>query len=147
MKSLAESFAKLRRLSSRERWFLAHAWLLLLVTDLALRVLPFATVLDYCRCPGVSQDTPLPDLPTPVARLAWLVEVAGRYCPAGTSCLKEALVLSWFLARRGVPTTLRVGVGRHEGAFSAHAWLEQDGRIVLGGPNCDAYAPLSPLQR
>lgn len=147
MKSLAESFAKLRRLSPRERWFLAHAWLLLMAADLALRRLPFATILDYCRCRGVSRDTPSPGLSTPVSRLAWLVEVAGRYCPVGTSCLKEALVLSWFLARRGMPTTLRIGVGRHEGAFSAHAWLEQDGRIVLGGPNCDAYAPLSPLHR
>jgi len=147
LKSLAESFAKLRRLPPQERRLLAQAWLLLMATDLALRVLPFATILNYCRRQDVPRDTSSPDLLTPVSRLAWLVEAAGRYCPAGTSCLKEALVLSRLLAQQGTPTTLRIGVGRQAGAFSAHAWLEQDGRIILGGSNRDAYAPLSPLHR
>lgn len=138
---------RLFQLPSRERWLLAHAWLLLLTTDLALRLLPFTTVLEYCRRQNVHREVPVMGLPTPTSRLAWLVEKAGEYCPTGTSCLKEALVLSWLMARSGMPTTLRIGVGRHNGSFAAHAWLEQDGRIVLGGPTCDAYAPLPPLHR
>lgn len=118
-----------------------------MAADLALRILPFTTVLEYCRLRGVSRDTPSMDLLTSASRLAWLVEVAGRYCPAGTSCLKEALVLSWFLARRGMQTTLRIGVGRQAGAFAAHAWLEQNGRVILGDRGRDAYAPLLSIHQ
>ena len=82
------------------------------------------------------------DAPLPTSRIAWLVEKAGQYCPAGTSCLKEVLVLSRLLARRGVATTLRIGVGRQADAFAAHAWLEQDGRVILGDGDIDAYTPL-----
>jgi len=138
---------RLFELPPRERWLLAQAWLLLLTTDLALRLLPFTSVLEYCRRQNVRPADPVMGLPLPTSRLAWLVEKAGQHCPAGTSCLKEALVLSWLMARSGLPTTLRIGVGRHNGSFAAHAWLEQDGRIVLGRPGSDAYAPMTPLHR
>jgi hypothetical protein len=142
LKSLAESFAKLRRLPPQERRLLAQVWLLLLATDLALRLLPFPLILEYCRHQILPQEKHSVDLRPPVSRLARLVETAGRYCPMGTSCLKEALVLSWLLARRGMPATLRIGVGRPDGTFAAHAWLEQDGRVIFGDRGRDAYAPL-----
>ena len=142
MKSIADALAKLGRLSSQERWLLFQAWLLLLLADLALRALPFTTILNCCRHQHVSRRQRSVDALLPASRIAWLVEKAGQYCPAGTSCLKEALVLSRLLARRGIPTTLRIGVGRQADAFAAHAWLEQDGRVILGDGDIDAYAPL-----
>lgn len=142
MNSIIDALAKLRRLTGRERALLLQAWLLLLLADLALRALPFSFVLRYCRRPGGVRGNPAADPSLPALRVASLVEKAGRYCPAGTSCLKEALVLSHLLARRGVPTRLRIGVGRQAEAFAAHAWLEQDGRVILGGKDLDAFARL-----
>jgi hypothetical protein len=147
LKSLAESCAKLRRLSPRERRLFAHVWLLLIAADLALRLLPFTTVLEYCKRQNVRRDCLSMVLPLPVSRLAWLVEAAGRYCPAGTSCLKEALVLSWLLAQQGMPATLRIGVGRQAGALAAHAWLERDGHVILGDKGRDAYAPILSIHQ
>jgi hypothetical protein len=50
---------------------------------------------------------------------------------ARTNCLPRALTLSWLLARRSVPSQLRVGVRRDDrGALAAHAWVEVDGRPV-----------------
>ncbi len=139
MRSITDIAVKLARLSNQERWLLLQAWLLLLLADLALRLLPFSTVLRYfnpaCRsCPA--------DLSIAVARIAWLVEKAGMHCPTETSCLKEALVLSRLLSGRGIPATLRIGVGQQAESFAAHAWLEQDGQVILGGRNVTAYTPL-----
>lgn len=147
MKSLIKPARTLFGLPSQERRLLAQVWLLLLATDLALRLFPFPTILDYCQRRTMPQGKSSTLLLPPTSRLTWLVEAAGRYCPMGTSCLKEALVLSWLLARRGMPATLRIGVGRQNGAFAAHAWLEQDGRVIFGGRGRDAYVPLSPLHR
>ena len=142
MRSTTDVVAKFRQLTGQERWLLAQAWLLLLLSDLALRVFPFRTILHDCRRQQKPQGQQPVDLSVPALRIAWLVEKAGQYCPLGTSCLKEALVLSRLLARRGVPTQLRIGVGRQAEAFAAHAWLEQDGRVILGDRNIEEYAPL-----
>jgi hypothetical protein len=135
---MTDALRLLRQLSRQERWLLAQAWLLLIVADLALRFLPLTALVQYTR----RQRSPRREVSLSVARLAWVVETAGRHCPTGTSCLKEALVLAWLLARRGMPTTLRIGVSHRAGSFAAHAWLEQNGRVILGGNTLAAYTPL-----
>lgn len=143
MKSLSERLQRFSRLPRGERALLAQAWGLFLLVDLALRILPLPRVLalsdrvfrwpkaEAARSPACSS-----------ARLAWLVDVAGRYAPAGATCLKRSLVLSWLLRRRGIATTLRIGVARRDGRIEAHAWLERDGQAIQGLPGPDGYAPL-----
>ena len=45
-------------------------------------------------------------------------------------CLANAVTLTWLLARRGVPAEIVVGV-RKDINFSAHAWVETRGRVLL----------------
>jgi hypothetical protein len=129
----------------RERWLLFEAWCMLLGLDLALRCLPFARVLHFCRDIRTAGDEGNPRSAPPVTQLAWLVTVAGRYSPATATCLTEALALSWLLSRRGIATNIRIGVAHRHGDLAAHAWLEQDGRVILGKEDAAAYAPLRPL--
>lgn len=86
---------------------------------------------------GAASD-PEPDLRS----VRWAVSAASRLLP-GTRCLAQALAGQVLLARRGVPTSLRIGVERSSGAMSAHAWLERDGRAVLGEARPDEFTPLS----
>lgn len=137
---------KLLRLTPGERRFVAEAWLLLLVVDLVLRWISFPTILARCQRvrskPGqLAEAADVPSIP----RAAWLVEVAGRYSLVRTSCLKEALVLSWLMSKRGLATTLKIGVARQSGVLAAHAWVEQNGQIILGSRGNDAYVPLLSL--
>ena len=53
-----------------------------------------------------------------------------RRTPFGHTCLHRSLALQRMLARRGIVTTLRVGLGRKPNLFPGHAWLECDGVIV-----------------
>jgi Transglutaminase-like superfamily len=127
------TLAELRRLTAQERRALLRAWALLLLAPLLLRLRPLPRLLRSTR---VERDVPLdPD------RLAWLVGAAARYAP-GAHCLPVALVTGWMLARQGTPATLRVGVARHGGRLTAHAWLEHGGRPLLVASGADAYVPI-----
>jgi transglutaminase superfamily protein len=50
--------------------------------------------------------------------------------PTDSRCLIRALVLSRLLARRGIGSTMVIGV-RHDPHFLAHAWVERDAEAVL----------------
>ncbi len=76
-------------------------------------------------------------------RMAWLVDVADRYAPGKSSCLRQTAALAWLLRRRGVATSLRIGVARREGKFTAHSWLESGEGELFGLSETDEYAPLS----
>ena len=50
--------------------------------------------------------------------------------PSDTRCLARSLVLTGMLARRGIPTSLVIGVAPNE-KFEAHAWVEFGDRALL----------------
>jgi hypothetical protein len=51
------------------------------------------------------------------------------------TCLARALVVEALLRRHGYAVQMRIGVRRPEShSFAAHAWLEYEGKIVVGGP-------------
>ncbi|TAL11937.1 MAG: lasso peptide biosynthesis B2 protein, partial [Nitrospirae bacterium] len=68
------------------------------------------------------------------------------YTPVTATCLKKALVLCWLLGRRGIASTLQIGVVRHNGVFAAHAWLEHNGQVVFGQQERDGFVPLVPAR-
>jgi len=83
-----------------------------------------------------------------LARIAWAVTVASRYVPAA-SCLTQALATRVLLGRRGHPACLRIGVVRGEDRqLQAHAWVESDGVVVIGGsePELERYTPLPAFE-
>lgn len=136
-------FRKVLQLSPSDWHFLGQAWLLFLFIELGLRILPFKSLLKLYRANWLKKRPPSSRAQAfAVPRLASLVTIAGRYHLVRNTCLKEALVLSWLLERRGLGTLLRIGVSRHAGTLKAHAWLEQDGRIILGSYVPKQYEPL-----
>lgn len=64
-------------------------------------------------------------------RVIWAGRAAARRMPFAT-CLSSALALQSLLARNGHACELHIGVAREAGAFLAHAWIEFEGRVVLG---------------
>lgn len=145
MKSLIERLQRAYQLPRGELAILGQAWGFFLLVELALRVLPFPRLLTvserlFLRGRGAPATAGVP----PLSRLVWLVEVAGRFAPLHVTCLKRALVLSWLLGRRGIATTLRLGVARQAGGLMAHAWLERGGEVIVGLAARNGYKPLFP---
>lgn len=138
-----EAIRKFLDLLPKERLILVQAWLLLLLADFALRTLPFKHVLALTQKNCLKgQEPSTGTLPPSVERLAWLMDVAGRYSLVTATCLKQALVLSWLLGRKGLATNLQIGVARHHDTVTAHAWLEQDGKVIFGQTGGRRYEPL-----
>ncbi len=145
MKLAIERLRKVFQLSPDERLILGQAWGLFLLVELALLILPFTRLLTLSdKLFSKRKGEPALGLIPSVPRLAWLVEVAGRYAPVAATCLKKALVLSWLLRKRGIQTELRIGVARHDGSLKAHAWLDYDGQVIIGLPRSDRYELLFP---
>ncbi|MDX1530168.1 MAG: lasso peptide biosynthesis B2 protein [Rhodothermales bacterium] len=134
---------RLRALSWRDRLLLARVGLLLGGAWTALRIFPFRRVRDFCAGPAA----PPSDRPRTarVDRLIWAVNAVGNRLFGDRPCLPKALGAQVLLRREGFPTTLRIGVtrGRGDDRFLAHAWLERDGDVWVGGADsATTYVPL-----
>jgi Transglutaminase-like superfamily len=136
---------KFVRLPSADRNLLVKSALLLGAVRLGLWLLPFQTMrrLLASRTYGT---TTLPE-ETSVNKVTWAVTVAGRYVPVAT-CLTQALAVQVLLGQQGLAATLRIGVARGEaGQFQAHAWVEYQGRVVIGGIEAPSrFTPLPLLE-
>lgn len=133
--SLAGARGKLSRfraLSGAERWLLVRAAGWLLAVDLGLRTSGFARVRRRLaragREPAAGPVTP--ERWAEAESIARLVAAAARHHLYPMTCLRRSLVLDRFLAERGIPSELRIGVRKDEQGFRAHAWIECDGRAL-----------------
>jgi hypothetical protein len=76
-------------------------------------------------------------------RIIWAVITASRYIPKAT-CLTQALAGQVLLARYGYASTVHLGVQNDAGdSFRAHAWLEREAQIVIGGSGMSGFTPLT----
>ena len=81
-----------------------------------------------------------------VERLAWAVGIASRFVPKAT-CLAQALTAQFLLQQAGHQACLHVGVTEaEEGGIKAHAWVENQGRILIGGFDLNKYTRLLALE-
>jgi hypothetical protein len=134
---------KASRLSPIDYFLLVQAWSLYLLAELGLRMFRFDSLVRLSRLrSALTAIVSSSASPVSVERLAWLVQVAGRFSPVQPTCLKQAMILFWLLDLRGLTPTLRIGVAHDQGSFAAHAWVEWRGEVIMGRSGCDRYLPL-----
>jgi len=127
---------------------LVSALLLLGIVRLGLWLLPFQT-LRYLLSRMTRIATEVQEInQASVDRVVWAVTVANRYMPGEVKCLARALATQVLLGQRGHQALLRIGVAKGEqGQLEAHAWVESQGRIVIGNlADFSRYTPLPPLE-
>lgn len=119
----------------------------LLLAKVWLRLSP-RSALKWAANPSGSGLVQATTKSTHVDNLARAIGGVGTRQPVRATCLEQALALVGLLTFTGVPARLVIGVSRPEPALRAHAWVECDGRIVLGSPHSHGLTPLpapSPL--
>lgn len=120
-----------RPLFSLQNWLLLfQAWLLLLVVDVALRILPFHVVQSWLKPPKQATATPAEQAEAVIRRTSDFVGRAARHHLYPMTCLRRSMVLHWFLSRHGIATELLFGVRREQEKLQAHAWLEYQGQPI-----------------
>lgn len=139
---------KFLHLTSGDRRLLVSAALLLGMIRLGLWLLPFQTLRRLlARITQTASKLQEKDQVC-VDQVVRAVAVASRYMPGEVKCLARALATQVLLGRRGHQSHLRLGVAKSEaGQLEAHAWVESQGRIVIGGlKDLARYTPLPTLE-
>ena len=120
-----------RRYSATQLRLLAVSLPAVALTRLALWVLPSTTLVRAAR--RLESGAVVRPVRAAVHDVTWAIAAASRLVPRA-SCLTQALAGLVMLRRNGHDAQLCIGAGRdRQGEFRAHAWLEQGGRILLGG--------------
>ncbi len=135
--------------SPQEYWLLAQALGGTLVCRLGLLALPLPLVRKAVQ-KLLRAGHPLPPRKrAPAEQVIRAAVSAGSHSPVGTTCLATALVAQTLLRRHGDDARLRLGVRRDpDGKIAAHAWLEREGLVVVGGPRSEVatYVPLPEME-
>jgi len=78
--------------------------------------------------------------------VVWAVQSASRFMPRASTCLTEALTAQVLLLRRGHPALVHIGTVKGEdGDLQAHAWVESQGEVLIGGYELERFTPLVVL--
>lgn len=134
-----------RNVSLTEWALFVLAFPLVVAVRLALCALPSRVILRLVRHFESSKTADATDALIPVSTMLWAVEAASRRIPRA-SCLTQAIAAKLLLQAFGRDARLCLGVARTgEGALRAHAWLERDGRPVLGGAGVQSLVRLPNL--
>lgn len=150
LRSLSNNWASPRRLP-RGRLAAARevlpSLLMVVVTRLALTFASLARLRQWLLPASTFDHHDLVE----VGRVAWSVWLVAHIVPFA-SCLTRAQACQILLARRGIASTICLGVREGtSGVLEAHAWLICEDRLVLGGeegrvPSFRRLADLGPVR-
>jgi hypothetical protein len=127
--SVTRSARKLWGLSPADRRLAFEAVAALIAVRAALTLLPFGRLRGWLA--GRRSAVARPGGPSP-ERISEAVTAAARHIP-GCRCLAQALAGQILLLRHGYEARFCIGVTREGSRLAAHAWLEQNGRALIGG--------------
>jgi hypothetical protein len=131
------------RLAAPDRRLLVEAIAGLVVAGVSLRLFRFARL--AARLGTHMAESPLEQdrsAAVEAVRIRWAVETAARHLPWKPMCLPQAVAAQRMLRRRGIPSTLYLGVAPGRG-YGAHAWVRAGRVVVTGGPRPDQFAVVS----
>lgn len=78
------------------------------------------------------QPTNRPPQAETIAQIRWMLHRAGRYTVWDSNCLARSMAGKMMLRRRGITSTLYLGVTKDGDQMKAHAWLLA-GRVRVTG--------------
>jgi hypothetical protein len=140
---------KFLQLSLPEQKLLVKASFLLLAIQCGLIFLPFKRQYRLLiRFSKLSVTTQVPD-PIYLQQVVSAIIKASHHLLGPNTCLPQALTADLLLKRHGFPVRLIFGVRKDEfGVFKAHAWVENEGVVVIGGNHLELepYTALPGLE-
>ena len=120
-------------LASADRACLVEAAAWLGLARLAILVLPFRWLAPRLGRHMAQSPAKAAASAALLDRISWSVNTASRHLPWECKCLVQALAGKAMLRRRGVASTLYLGVAKDpEAGLQAHAWLRCGERILTG---------------
>ncbi len=127
--------------SPLERRLVLKAWCAVAAVRILVWVVPYRWIEARLLKPEPAAPGVRP------ADIALAVTRASTLVPRAT-CLVQAVAGGWLIRREGGESIVRFGVAKDADTseFRAHAWLEHEGRILIGGGTAAEYATLVPAR-
>ena len=140
--------AKWIRLDWAQRLLLLEAAWTLALAQISIRLLPFRWLVPRLGSPEkASSAEPIhQEQQREVQQIGWAIRALARHFPWDAKCLAQAVAGKWMLRRRGMPSTLYLGVERvHDGDkwLEAHAWLRCGTAFVTGARQHERFQVLA----
>jgi hypothetical protein len=127
----------------RDRWLLLEAGAWLGLARLAVLTLPFKRIAPYLGVRMASAPQDLPDAWAEEARrVGWALRAMAPATPWRSNCLAQGIAGKAMLRRRGIPSTLYLGIAKGQGAsesLTGHAWLRCASRSVTGAAGFERF--------
>ena len=139
---------KFKHLTSGERQLLINTFVLLGLVRLGLYLLPFQTLQRIIATISQVKSEHQQVDPTDLGKIVRAVNISSRYMPGDVKCLARALTTQVLMSRHGFLPELRIGVAKgKEGQLEAHAWVENQGQVVIGQlRNLSRFTPMPSWQ-
>lgn len=113
---------------------LSEAFVLLGISRGAVLLLPFRYISSFLgTMDGETPPTATDDQLQVAQQIAHAIALGSRYTPWRSNCLAQAITAKMMLRRRGVDSTLYLGVKKEDTGLEAHAWLRVGQISVTGG--------------
>lgn len=131
---------KFINLNSTEKVLLCQSLIILLLIRLGLFLFTFA------QLKHIIEQIPLVIFPRQKLsilsreKIAWAVTIVSNF-PPPAKCLARALTTQLLLGVSGYQSHLLIGVAKNpQGDLDSHAWVESDGKIIIGNsPHLSRY--------
>ena len=135
-------FSKIRGLTAADWLTLVEIPFLWLSAVIAVRFFPLKKLqLLFEKSPSVQSSL---DSAALTDRLQRLSIAFFRRLPFEAGCLEKSLAFLILLKQHGLPADLKIGLKKEHETLKAHAWIEQDGKILFDDPSfCREYAAAS----
>lgn len=144
-----EKLRKLVGLKGADRHLLLRTFLLLSSIRLGLWLLSFQTLQTLLARVSQPATSTVKLEPRSIGNIIWAVNLSSRYMPGQVKCLARALTTQVLMKQSHYTAELRIGVAKGEsGKLEAHAWIEHQGRVVIGYlQDLSRYTPMPSLDR
>lgn len=133
---------RLRKMSANDRLLLLEACATLFLAKLLVIVCSFNVVAKLLgKVNQVSGFKPSAEQMLMVAHVQRVLSIVSSNVPWSSVCLDKALAAMIMLNRRRIPNTLYLGVklNKDKQKLDAHAWVECNDSIFVGGAHSKNY--------
>ncbi|MEI9989184.1 MAG: lasso peptide biosynthesis B2 protein [Rhizomicrobium sp.] len=130
--------------SAGKRLLLCETLVALSAASLAIRLLPFRTVMSMAERAASGPAPASTPRQAACARVRWSVATCARHLPWRPLCFPQGLAAQWMLHRRRVPSVLFYGAAPDAAkGLAAHVWVCDRDVPVVGGRAAEGMAVLA----
>lgn len=125
---------KFLALSFQHQMLICKALPLLSLLRIALWMMPFQQLNKLIQWLTTHRSQHEPSSVVSVSDVIWAIETATYYTPGNPKCFARALATRILLNHYGYDCELRIGVAKSDmNSLVAHAWIERQGQVLIGG--------------